>query len=97
MFGTALNYARAVDLQRVAQAFLDLALVAEERGWGLFNAVEVPGWLAILVCLLAAVAGSFGRLAWFITLSSAPTVLRVADVDADGFVRRYEGLAERLA
>lgn len=30
-----------------------LALTAEERGWGLFNAIEAPGWLAILVSIAA--------------------------------------------
>ncbi|MPZ11143.1 MAG: sterol desaturase family protein [Kiloniellaceae bacterium] len=29
------------------------AVIAEERGWGLFNAVEVPAWLAFAVSLLA--------------------------------------------
>ena len=29
-----------------------LALTAEERGWGLFNVVEVPFWLALIVSLL---------------------------------------------
>ncbi|GAB4360147.1 MAG: sterol desaturase family protein [Kiloniellaceae bacterium] len=33
-------------------AAVGFALVAEERGWGLFNAVAVPGWLAFLVSLL---------------------------------------------
>lgn len=30
-----------------------LALMAEARGWGLFNVVETPGWLAIGASLLA--------------------------------------------
>jgi sterol desaturase/sphingolipid hydroxylase (fatty acid hydroxylase superfamily) len=30
-----------------------LALVAEARGWGLFHAVDTPGWLAFVVSLLA--------------------------------------------
>lgn len=30
-----------------------LALSAEERGWGLFNLLEAPGWLAFSVSLLA--------------------------------------------
>ena len=29
-----------------------LAAMAEERGWGLFNLVEAPAWLAILVSIL---------------------------------------------
>ena len=29
-----------------------LALIAEERGWGLFNALEVPRWLAVLMSIL---------------------------------------------
>lgn len=29
------------------------AVIAEERGWGLFNAIEVPVWLAFAVSLLA--------------------------------------------
>ena len=29
-----------------------LALIAEERGWGLFNALEVPRWLAVLLSIL---------------------------------------------
>jgi sterol desaturase/sphingolipid hydroxylase (fatty acid hydroxylase superfamily) len=28
------------------------ALIADERGWGLFNAIEVPGWLAFVAALL---------------------------------------------
>lgn len=30
-----------------------LALMAEERGWGLFNVIEVPAWLALAASLLA--------------------------------------------
>ncbi len=30
-----------------------LALLAEERGWGLLNALQAPGWVAFLVSLLA--------------------------------------------
>lgn len=30
-----------------------LALVAEERGWGLFNVFAAPGWLAFVVAILA--------------------------------------------
>jgi len=30
-----------------------LALTAEARGWGLFNVLDVPGWLAFVVSLLA--------------------------------------------
>src|SRR3546814_10969223 len=30
-----------------------LALVAQERGWGLFNVIEVPFWPAFVVSLLA--------------------------------------------
>jgi sterol desaturase/sphingolipid hydroxylase (fatty acid hydroxylase superfamily) len=30
-----------------------LALVAEERSWGLFNVLEAPGWLAILASVIA--------------------------------------------
>jgi sterol desaturase/sphingolipid hydroxylase (fatty acid hydroxylase superfamily) len=29
-----------------------LALLAEDRGWGLFNNFDVPGWVAILVCIV---------------------------------------------
>jgi sterol desaturase/sphingolipid hydroxylase (fatty acid hydroxylase superfamily) len=29
-----------------------LALIAEEHGWGLFNALDVPLWLAVLVSIL---------------------------------------------
>ncbi|WP_054006482.1 sterol desaturase family protein [Cypionkella psychrotolerans] len=29
-----------------------LALMAEERGWGLFNALDVPPWLAVLLSIL---------------------------------------------
>ncbi|HUT49365.1 MAG TPA: sterol desaturase family protein [Alphaproteobacteria bacterium] len=30
-----------------------LAVLAEERGWGLFNAIETPAWLVVVVSLLA--------------------------------------------
>lgn len=30
-----------------------LALMAEEHGWGLFNALKTPGWLAFVVSILA--------------------------------------------
>jgi len=30
-----------------------MALMAEERGWGLFNALEAPVWLAIVVSVIA--------------------------------------------
>jgi sterol desaturase/sphingolipid hydroxylase (fatty acid hydroxylase superfamily) len=28
-----------------------LAVIAQDRGWGLFNIVEVPGWVAVLVSI----------------------------------------------
>ena len=34
-------------------AAVGFALIAEARGWGLFNIVDAPGWLAVLVSLLA--------------------------------------------
>jgi sterol desaturase/sphingolipid hydroxylase (fatty acid hydroxylase superfamily) len=47
----------ALDTLLVRLAFpmaaVGLALVAEERGWGLLNVVEAPAWLACLVSLLA--------------------------------------------
>lgn len=30
-----------------------LALIAQDRGWGLFNIWELPGWLAIVLAMLA--------------------------------------------
>lgn len=30
---------------------VSLAVMAEDRGWGLFNALDVPGWIAILVSI----------------------------------------------
>jgi len=30
-----------------------LALVASERGWGIFNLIEAPGWVAFIVCVIA--------------------------------------------
>jgi len=30
-----------------------LALMAEERGWGLFNVIEAPAWVAVVVAFLA--------------------------------------------
>ena len=30
-----------------------LALMAEERGWGLFNVIEAPAWIAVVVAFLA--------------------------------------------
>ncbi|HDZ74789.1 MAG TPA: sterol desaturase family protein [Aurantimonas coralicida] len=30
-----------------------LALLAEERGWGLFNVFDVPAWIAVIVAILA--------------------------------------------
>ncbi len=29
-----------------------LAVIAQDRGWGLFNIVEVPGWVAVLVSII---------------------------------------------
>jgi sterol desaturase/sphingolipid hydroxylase (fatty acid hydroxylase superfamily) len=29
-----------------------LAVIAEERGWGLFNNIDAPGWLAVLASIL---------------------------------------------
>ena len=29
-----------------------LALVAQDRGWGLFNIIDLPGWVAILVSII---------------------------------------------
>lgn len=47
----------AVDTVLVRLAFpvaaVGLALVAEERGWGLFNALDAPGWLAVVVSVIA--------------------------------------------
>ncbi len=34
-------------------AVVGLALLAEDRGWGLFNVLQVPGWLAFTLSLLA--------------------------------------------
>lgn len=34
-------------------AAVGFAILARDRGWGLFNVVEVPGWVAFLVSLLA--------------------------------------------
>ncbi len=28
-----------------------LAVVAQDKGWGLFNNIDVPGWLAIVICI----------------------------------------------
>jgi sterol desaturase/sphingolipid hydroxylase (fatty acid hydroxylase superfamily) len=33
-------------------AAVGLALVAEERGWGIFNVIEVPGWVAFIVSVV---------------------------------------------
>src|ERR1051326_2220532 len=30
-----------------------VALLAEARGWGLFHALAAPGWLAVLLCVIA--------------------------------------------
>ncbi len=47
----------AVDTVLVRLTFplvaVGLALLAGERGWGLFNVVDVPGWLAIVVSVIA--------------------------------------------
>jgi sterol desaturase/sphingolipid hydroxylase (fatty acid hydroxylase superfamily) len=29
-----------------------LAVIAQDRGWGLFNIIEVPGWVAVLVSIV---------------------------------------------
>jgi sterol desaturase/sphingolipid hydroxylase (fatty acid hydroxylase superfamily) len=29
-----------------------LAVIAQDRGWGLFNVIEAPGWVAILVSII---------------------------------------------
>ncbi len=31
---------------------VSLALMAEERGWGLFNLVDLPDWIEVLACVL---------------------------------------------
>ena len=45
-----------VDTLLVRLAFpvvaVGLALTAQERGWGLFNNIEVPGWLAIVASVI---------------------------------------------
>jgi sterol desaturase/sphingolipid hydroxylase (fatty acid hydroxylase superfamily) len=33
-------------------AAVGLALIAEARGWGLFNAFDVPGWLAVIASVI---------------------------------------------
>ena len=33
-------------------AAVGLALVAEERGWGIFNVIEAPGWVAFIVSVV---------------------------------------------
>ena len=30
-----------------------LAVMAEERGWGLFNVLDLPAWVAVVVCIAA--------------------------------------------
>ena len=52
------NFALVViDTALVRLAFpvlaVGLALVAQDRGWGLFNVLQVPGWLAIILAMLA--------------------------------------------
>ena len=46
-----------IDTALVRLAFpvlaVGLALVAQDRGWGLFNVLEVPGWLSIVLAMLA--------------------------------------------
>lgn len=46
-----------IDTALVRLAFpvlaVGLALVAQDRGWGLFNVLAVPGWLAIVLAMLA--------------------------------------------
>ena len=37
----------------VPGAMIGMALLAEERGWGLFNAVESPSWVAVVLSILA--------------------------------------------
>ncbi len=34
-------------------AAVGLALLAEQNGWGLFNILDVPGWVAILISIIA--------------------------------------------
>lgn len=34
-------------------ATVGLAIIAQERGWGLFNVLETPAWIALLVSVLA--------------------------------------------
>ncbi len=34
-------------------AAVGMALFAQARGWGVFNAVDVPYWLAVVVCVIA--------------------------------------------
>ena len=36
----------------IPTAAVGLALVASERGWGLFNIVELPMWVAVVLCIL---------------------------------------------
>jgi sterol desaturase/sphingolipid hydroxylase (fatty acid hydroxylase superfamily) len=33
-------------------AAVGLALIAEERGWGVFNVIEAPGWVAFIVSVM---------------------------------------------
>ncbi len=33
-------------------AAVGLALIAEERGWGVFNVIEAPGWVAFIVSVI---------------------------------------------
>jgi sterol desaturase/sphingolipid hydroxylase (fatty acid hydroxylase superfamily) len=61
------------------------ALWAQGRGWGLFNAVEAPGWLAFVVSLLALDLFIYGQ---HVALHRVPVLWRLhrvhhADVDVD--------------
>lgn len=31
---------------------VELAVIAQDRGWGLFNGIEAPGWVAVLVSIV---------------------------------------------
>ena len=86
-----LNNLALVGLDTLAVRFLiplgavGTALLAAERGWGLFNAVSLPGWLAVV---LAVVALDFAIYLQHVLFHAVPVLWRLhmvhhADLDFD--------------
>ena len=65
-----------------------LAVLAEERGWGLFNVLDIPDWIAVIVSMLLLDLAIYFQHVMFHAIPALWRLHRMhhADLDFDGVV-----------